>query len=202
MSGRNHDMIVKMTYPENEIEWISVIDDNWEETTRPDEYMLEPVGDVKFQMAQHAVEEMPDQDDDPDTMDIMVFDNNRMIMRGHEDEAEKYSRAVQYRINEADMTVEEIWSYGEERGEYSYTDIVSDADYLEESNNVLIDFGRAYNENGDAVSHIVEVDKETNEVVFEYHLTQTERSDRRQIYRAERLPLYPENYTSTSFLDE
>ena len=91
-----------------------------------------------------------------------------------------------------------VWASNSPLPEYTF----SDADYLEESNNVLIDFGRAYNENGDAVSHIVEVDKETNEVVFEYHLTQTERSDRRQIYRAERLPLYPENYTSTSFLDE
>lgn len=28
------------------------------------------------------------------------------------------TRNVQYRIDEANMTVEEIWSYGEERGEY------------------------------------------------------------------------------------
>jgi arylsulfate sulfotransferase len=201
VSGRNHDMVFKMSYPENEIEWISVIDENWEETTRPDEYTLEPIGNVKFQMAQHAVEEMPDQDENPDTMDIMLFDNNRMIMRGHEEELENYSRAVQYRINEADMKIEEIWSYGEERGEYSYTDIVSDADYLEESNNVLINFGRAYNENNDAVSHIVEVDKDTNEVVFEYQVTQTPRSDRRQICRAERLPLYSENYNYTPLLE-
>ena len=202
VSGRNHDMVIKMSYPEEEIEWISVIDDNWEETTRPpEEYMLEPIGDVKFHMAHHAVEEMPDQDGNEDTMDIMLFDNNRMIMRGHEEESEKYSRAVQYRINEVDMTIEEIWSYGEERGEASFTDIVSDADYLEETNNVLVDFGRAYDENDDAVSHIVEVDKDTNEVVFEYHVTQTQRSDRRQIYRADRLPLYTEDYEYNSILE-
>lgn len=202
ISGRNHDIIIKMTYPENEIEWILTADNGWEETTRPDEYMLEPVGDVKFQMAQHAVEEMPDQDGNPDTMDIMLFDNNRFIMRGHEEVAHDYSRAVQYRINEVDMTVEEIWSYGEERGEASYSDIVSDADFLEESNTVLIDFGRTYNANDDAVSQIVEVDKETNEVVFEYHLTQTQRSDRRQIYRAERLPLYDPNYQYETILNK
>jgi len=201
VSGRNHDMVIKMTYPENEIEWISVADENWEETTRPDDYMLDPIGDVKFHMAHHAVEEMPDQDGNEDTMDIMLFDNNRYIMRGHEELGEQYSRAVQYRINEADMTIEEIWSFGEERGEYSYTDIVSDADYLEETNNVLIDFGRTYNENDDAVSQIVEVDKDTNEVLFEYHVTQTSRSDRRQVYRADRLPLYDENYEYTPILE-
>lgn len=201
VSVRNHDMVVKMTYPENEIEWISVADENWEETTRPDDYMLEPVGDVKFQMAQHAVEEMPDQDGNPETMDIMLFDNNRYIMRGHEEVAEDYSRAVQYRINEADMTVEEIWSYGEERGDFSFADIVSDADYLPETENVLVNFGRTYIDDGEPVSQIVEVDKDTNEVVFEYHLRQSEKSDRRQIYRADRLPLYDENYKYESILN-
>ena len=202
VSGRNHDMVIKMRYPENEIEWISVIDENWEETTRPpEEYMLEPVGDVKFHMAHHAVEEMPDQDGNEDTMDIMLFDNNRMIMRGHEEEGENYSRAVQYRINEVDMTIEEIWSYGEERGKASFTDIVSDADYLEETNNVLVNFGRAYDDYENPISHIVEVDKATNEVLFEYHVIQNDKSDRRQIYRADRLPLYDDNYEYSSILE-
>lgn len=201
VSGRNHDLVFKMTYPELEMEWIMTTDDNWEETTRPDDYLLEPIGEGKFQMAQHAVEEMPDQDGNPNTMDIMLFDNNRYIMRGDEDEAHNYSRAVQYRIDELNMTVEEIWSYGEERGEYSYSDIVSDADYLVESNNVLINFGRAYNEDDMPVSQIVEVDKATNEVLFEYHVTQTDDSDRRQVYRADRLPLYAENYRFTGIID-
>lgn len=201
VSIRNHDMILKMTYPENEFEWISVADENWEETTRPDDYMLEPIGDVKFQMAQHAVEEMPDQDGNPDTIDIMLFDNNRYIMRGHEEVAEDYSRAVQYRINEVEMTVEEIWSYGEERGEYSFADIVSDADYLEESNNVLVNFGRTYIDHSEPVSQIVEVDKETNEVIFEHHVLQNDQSDRRQIYRTDRLPLYSPNYEFKSILN-
>lgn len=34
-----------MTYPELEMEWIMTTDDNWEETTRPDDYLLEPVGE-------------------------------------------------------------------------------------------------------------------------------------------------------------
>lgn len=201
VSGRNHDMVIKMSYPENEIEWISAADENWPEGARPDDYLLEPVGDVKFQMAQHAVEKMPDQDGNEETMDIMLFDNNRYIMRGHEELEEQYSRAVQYRINEEDMTIEEIWSFGEERGEYSYTDIVSDADYHPETNNVLIDFGRTYNEDDEAASQIVEVDKDTNEVLFEYHVTQTSRSDRRQIYRADRLPLFDENFQYTPILE-
>ena len=202
VSGRNHDLVIKMSYPENEIEWISAADENWPEGDRPDDYLLAPEGDVKFHMAHHAVKEMPDQDGNDDTMDIILFDNNRFIMRGPEEEGEKYSRAVQYRINEADMTIEEIWSYGEERGEDSFSDIVSNANYYEETDNVLIDFGRTYNEDGAAVSEIVEVDKETNEVLFEYHVTQTDRSDRRQIYRADRQPLYNEDYEYQPILEK
>ena len=100
-----------------------------------------------------------------------------------------------------DWTVEEIWSFGEERGEYSFADIVSDADYLEESNNVLINFGRTYIDHSEPVSQIVEVDKETNEVLFEFHVLQTDQSDRRQIYRADRLPLYSPNYHFTSIIN-
>lgn len=39
-----------------------------------------------------------------------------------------------------------------------------------------INFGRAYNEDDMPVSQIVEVDKATNEVLFEYHVTQTDDS--------------------------
>lgn len=201
VSGRNHDLTFKMTYPENEFEWILTADENWENTTRPDDYLLEPIGEVKFPMAQHAVEEMPDQDGNPNTIDIMLFDNNRYMMRGHEEEAENYSRAAQYRIDEEAMTVEEIWSYGEERGKLSYTSIVSDADYFEETNNVLVTFGRAHNEEGIPVGYIVEVDKETNEVLFEYHVTLPTDSNRQQVYRSERLPMYPENYQFESILN-
>ena len=101
-----------------------------------------------------------------------------------------------------DWTVEEIWSFGKEPGEYSFANIVIDAVYLEESNNVLMNFGRTYIDHSEPVSQIVEVDKETNEILFEFHVMQTGQSDRRQIYRADRLPLYIPSYHFTSTIND
>lgn len=197
LSGRNQDMIIKMTYPELEIEWILTADENWPDGERPDEYLLEPIGEVKFPMGQHAVEEMPDQDDNPNTMDIMLFDNNRYITRGHEELDAQYSRAAQYRIDESERTVEEIWSFGEEYGPESYAHIVSDANFLPQENNVLINYGKVLDENEDPFTVIQEVTKEDDSDVF-FNLLIDEYDDeyshRHQIYRAERHMMYPDNF--------
>ncbi len=197
LSGRNQDMIMKMTYPELEVQWILTADENWPEGERPDQYLLEPVGDVKFPMGQHAVEELPDQDSNPETMDIMLFDNNRFITRGHKELEAQYSRAAQYRVNETDGTVEEIWSFGEGYGADMYAHIVSDANFLPEENNVLINYGKVMDENEDPFTVIQEVTKdEEQEVVFNLLIDKydDEYSHRHQIYRAERHALYPKNF--------
>jgi len=129
LSARQQDTIIKMTYPEGEIEWLFGYPDQWH--TDLEEYVLESIDDqLKYPAGQHAVMEMPDQDGNDSTLDIMLFDNNNILTRGDEEISEDYSRAVQYRVDQENLTVEEIWSYGEERGEELYTAIVSDADYL------------------------------------------------------------------------
>ena len=196
LSARNQDMTIKLTYPEAEIDWIlTPPEDHHEEI---EGYVLESIDeDLKYPAGQHAVEEMPDQDGNEETLDIMLFDNNRVFARGDEDLNEEYSRAVQYRINQEDYTVEEIWSYGEERGTELYSNIVSDADYLPESENVLSNFGRApHEESGGYHSVITEVTKtEDPEVVYELHYGPfaVDGIDAYvQMYRAERYPLYPQ----------
>jgi len=77
-----------------------------------------------------------------------------------------YSRAVEYKINKRDKTVEQVWQYGTERGEEFFSSIVSDVDYLEKSNTVLVTSG--YLTKGTSLSgKIVEVDYETGKEVFE-----------------------------------
>lgn len=144
LSARQQDVIIKLSYPKGEIEWLLSSPEDW--PAELEKYLLEPIGeDFKFQTGQHAVEEIPDQDGNEVTRDIMLFDNNRVFSRGDEDLSTQFSRAVQYRINEEEKNVEEIWSYGEERGEEFYSHIVSDADYLPESETVLIHSGRTQN---------------------------------------------------------
>jgi len=196
VSARNQDMVMKLSYPEMETEWVLAADENWPEETNIKDYLLEPVGEtMKFPTGQHAVEEMPDQDGNPDTMDIMLFDNNWSVTRGNENVSTDYSRSVQYRINETEGTVEEIWSYGEERGEDFFSKIVGDADLQPETDNVLMTSGRIEEEDvDDPESRIVEVTKEEEEVVFELVVSRfaDHHNNRSQIYRAERTSLYPE----------
>ena len=195
LSARNQDAVIKLSYPEGELEWLLSPSQDWPEELEG--HLLEAIGeDFKYQAGQHAVEQMPDQDGNEETIDIMIFDNNRVFTRGDEELSTEFSRAVQYRINEVNQTVEEIWSYGEERGTDFYSDIVSDADYLSESETVLINSGRVQDENSDEVySMIVEVTKtEEPEVVYEVHYGPfgvDGMSGYVQMYRAERLSLYP-----------
>ena len=194
LSLRNQDVILKLSYPEPEIEWLMEPTEGWHADVQ--EYVLEPVDEsIVFHTGPHAVEEMPDQDGNEDTIDMMLFDNNRVYTRGDLELSEQYSRGVQFRINEAEGTVEEIWSYGEERGTDFYSRIVGDADYLEESDTVLLASGHVLDEAANQRnSIIVEVTKtDEPEVVFEMWYGPFGANEYFQTYRAERIPLYPEN---------
>ncbi len=66
----------------------------------------------------------PDQDDNDETTDILYYDNNISVTRGDEETSEKYSEARQVRINDAEMTIEEVWTFGEALGKDYYTKII------------------------------------------------------------------------------
>lgn len=189
-----HQGVTKVSYPEEELIWILT---HPAELEGMEDKYLTPIGDnFTPPTNQHAVMIMPDQDNNPNTMDIMMFDNNvaRLDMPKLDTDKE-YSRMVQYRIDEVNMTVEEIWSYGEERGVEYYSSVLGDADFLSKGT-VLGTFGyrdytvtqsgRIFN-----TGTVMEVDKETNEVVFEIDV---KFSDKAGVYRSERLPLYPNSW--------
>ncbi|MEH0155180.1 aryl-sulfate sulfotransferase [Limibacter armeniacum] len=118
---------------------------------------------------------------------IMIFDNgdNRNFM-GREN---PYSRAVEFMIDEENMTVQQLWEYGKERGEATFSRLVSDVDFLSESDNVLFVPGwGAVNAAGEG-GKVVEVDYTTKEVVYEVEITSSESAF--AMHRAERLSLYP-----------
>ncbi|WP_106495892.1 aryl-sulfate sulfotransferase [Lentibacillus sp. Marseille-P4043] len=190
MSSRSQDLVMKLSYPEGEIKWILAAPEFWPDDY--EQYLLDPKSDeMKFPGGQHAVMTLPDQDDNDDTTDILLFDNNIVITRGNDDLSEDYSRAVQYRINEKDKTVEEVWSYGEDRGKELFSSIVGDADYLPETGNRLITSGYIEVEDG-MNSRVVEVsDQDPAEVIYEIVISGFESGSHRQAYRAERMPLYP-----------
>ena len=94
------------------------------------QYILTPVGEgFEYPYIQHAAEVLPDQDGNPDTLDLLLFDNGDF----RKEVKDCYSRMVQYRINEKEMTVEQVWEYGSDRTElFSYRH--GDADLLPNGN--------------------------------------------------------------------
>lgn len=130
---------------------------------------------------QHAPKLMPNGN-------LILFDNgdNRNYLGGN-----SYSRAVEYEIDEQQMTIKQVWSYGKTRGTDCYSRIVSDVDYLADKDNILFSpgFGLSNNSlpNG---GKIVEVDRSSKNVVFEAHINPVD-GVFLAFTRAERLSLYP-----------
>ncbi|MDZ5783541.1 aryl-sulfate sulfotransferase [Marinococcus luteus] len=198
ISGRHQDAVMSLTYPDMEINWILGAPEGW--SANMDEKVLKPEnGNLKYPGAQHAPMILPDQDNNPDTKDVLLFDNNRVITRGDESISKDFSQGIQYRINEEEGTVETVWNYGKERGKDFFSNVVGDADYLYETENRLLTSGYQETEDGYQAT-VVETAGTTDEVVYELELSGIEEGDGRVVYRAERMPLYPEawNYSSSS----
>ncbi len=154
LSPRNQDIVIKIEQYTNEIQWILGEPTNIPEELK--EYWLQPVGEVKFQTGQHSPERMSDLDNDTNTIDLMVFDNNFVHVRGNEGVSEQYSGASHFRIDEAKMTVEQIWHFGPQLGPDYHTEWHGDADYLQNTNNVLVTISAGGTEQPREITSILE----------------------------------------------
>ncbi|MBC1755615.1 aryl-sulfate sulfotransferase [Listeria seeligeri] len=195
ISSRSQDTVMKIDYNSTKIKWILSDKEGWPDSYK--KYLLTPTGDdFKYPAGQHAVEILSDQDDNSDTVDILLYDNNEVVTRGDEEESGKYSEAVQYRINEKTKKVEIVFSFGKELGEDYWTEIVGAARYMETTGNYLVNFG--HRKDGKE-SSIIEVNQ-AGEVAFEMNLTSF--PDSAWAYRAERFSLYPASYKYKMTEDE
>jgi arylsulfate sulfotransferase len=170
-------------------------------------YLLSPTGDnFEWQWCQHDPVILPDLDNNPDTIDILLLDNgqNKSFTKEKSVPAQNnYSRGVQYRINKKEKTVEQVWQYGKERGTDCYATFLGDADYLPETGNRIMAFGGQIRANGIAVDNIIdgvfgdlETDSrvvettEKGEVVYEVAALANEHTNSAETYQVERMPLY------------
>lgn len=178
VSGKNQGLI-KISW-NDELKWIMAPKKNWGKSGRNNDGLdtkpflltavnvenkaysnniqlgIESASDFDYPWGPHAPELLSNGN-------ILVFDNGSH--RNFKEE-NHYSRAVEYKINEDTKTVEQIWQYGKERGEPFYSAIVSDVDYLKNSNNVLVTSGFLTPDTTYSAK-IVEVNRETGEEVFE-----------------------------------
>lgn len=203
VSGRTQG-VVKLT-ENNEVVWIFAPHKEWDTSgdgTDLTQFLLQPLdsdnsritdpavlsgeqnhSDFEWSWYQHAPLKMPDGN-------IMLFDNgdNRNYTGN-----ERYSRAVEYEIDEEDMTIKQVWSYGKNRGEETYSQIVSDVDYYPDENHVFFSPG-AVNFVGTRYCKVVELDYNQQQIIFEATITPPAAAfGIITLHRTERMTIYPKS---------
>lgn len=118
----------------------------------------------------------------------MFFDNGYSRLFNFKD-AERYSRAVEYEIDEQAMTIRQVWEYGKERGKNCFSTQVSGVQYLEQTDNRLFCPGINNQLSNGYGGHIIEINPKTGEIVFEAEVQSTGSP---AFHRANRISLYPE----------
>ncbi len=185
--------IYKIDMKTGELKWILGDPTAWKHPWK--DKLLKPLGDFTYPYHQHGLEITPQGT-------LLLFDNggSRFIPPNKPmPEDQRYSMAVEYKVNEAAGTVEKLWSYGAQY-ETFVSPFISDADYLEETGHVLItDGGRIKGENGEDLTffggkywaRIFEVTKEQQSRKL-WEITIEDPEIGLSVYRAERLKsLYP-----------
>lgn len=135
VSSNHLSAVFKIDLGEGKIDWILGPPDGWEDEWQA--LRLQPVADMQWFWHQHAPELTPDGT-------LLIYDNGTHRAFPPDPKIappEAYSRAVEYRIDEANRTVEEIWSYGGPGEEWFFSGYVSEADRLPRTGNVLITNG-------------------------------------------------------------
>ena len=191
LSGRHQDAVINIDYDSGDLNWIIGDSTNWSEEYQ--KYFFTPVGDdFEWQWSQHAAMITPEGY-------VFIFDNGNNKSK-KEDEyvsaEDSYSRGVMYKIDTEEMTIEQVFEYGKERGSEFYSPYISDVDYLESEHYIIHSGGIVYvdgkNSNQPAgisgadrlVSDTVEY--KDGEVIFEIVLPTNN-------YRVEKMSLYSEN---------
>lgn len=195
LSGRHQDAVINISYQTGELNWIIGNSTNW--SSEYQKYFFTPVGDnFEWQWSQHAAMITPEGY-------VFLFDNGNNKSKNKDeyvDASNSYSRGVMYKIDTENMTIEQVFEYGKEKGSSFYSPYISDVDYLDKNHYIIHSGGIVYvdgkNSNQPAgfskgaklVSDTVEL--LNNEVIFEIILPTNN-------YRVEKMSLYSESENFT-----
>ena len=184
VSMRNQDAVIKFTRS-GQLKWILGPHENWGPEWK--HYLLTHVGTpFSWNYAQHRPVLTPNGT-------LLVYDDGNDRAEPFDtatSDANNYSRAVEYSIDETNMTVSQVWQFTGTNTDRLYTGTLGSVEWMPHTSNVLVDFGNITYENGAATPggevHIKEVTHETEqEVVFRLEIVSSKR--RRRLYRHQRL---------------
>jgi hypothetical protein len=203
VSMRNQNAVIKFSRASGQLKWILGPHDNWGPQWQP--YLLTPAGaPFAWQYGQHSPI-LTQQGT------LILYDDGNVRSSPFDPvnpeviDADNYSRAVEYRINEQTMEVSQVWEYGSTNaGEWLYTGYMGNAEPEAKTGNVLIDFSAVSYENGLPVNDgdgIMARFKEVThdpqpQVVFDLEITMFYKTNsafqNSIVYRVHRIPdLYP-----------
>ncbi|NLK67475.1 MAG: aryl-sulfate sulfotransferase [Campylobacteraceae bacterium] len=151
LSSRHQNAIIKIGR-NKEVTWILGASEGWKEEFQSK--LLQPIdaqgnkincnekgvcenSDFDFTWTQHTAFKI-DELSKGDIIYVSAFDNGDS--RGMTQPAlptMKYSRAVVYKIDQKNMTVEQVWEYGKERGFDWYSSVTSLTEYQADKNSVF-----------------------------------------------------------------
>ncbi len=191
LSGRHQDAVINIDYDTGELNWIIGDSTNWSDEYQ--KYFFTPVGDnFEWQWSQHAAMITPEGY-------VFILDNGNnksKIKEEYVDASDSYTRGVMYKIDTDEMTIEQVWEYGKERGSEFYSPYISDVDYLAKDHYIVHSGGIVYvdgknsnqpagfSKNAELLSDTVEL--LDDEVIFEIKLPTNN-------YRVEKMSLYYED---------
>ena len=188
LSGRHQDAVINIDYESGQLNWIIGDPTNWSEEYQ--KYFFTPVGDdFEWQWSQHAAMITPE-----GYVFILDNGNNKSKVKEEYVSAEdSYTRGVMYKIDTDEMTIEQVWEYGKERGSEFYSPYISDVDYIEKDHYIVHSGGIVYKDGkvqnqpaglggaDELVSDTVEL--LNDEVIFEIKLPTNN-------YRVEKMSVY------------
>ena len=195
-SSRNQSTVVKFDKDTEEIKWILAPHYDWNDNLK--KYLLKPLGEgFEWSYAQHT----------PvlnDRGNLLLFDNGNFRSYKLEDAVlahNNYSRGVEYKINEDEMTVEQVWQYGKERGSELYCSYLGAIRVLENGNKLICFGGITRDIFGNPIddmksdrmkNHINIIEISGDKKVFELKISDNDitKATGYKCYRAEKIKLY------------
>ncbi|MCI8831865.1 MAG: aryl-sulfate sulfotransferase [Lachnospiraceae bacterium] len=194
-SGRHMDSIVNIDFETGKLNWIIGDPEGWPQEW-VDRYFFKPIGNnFGWQYEQHACLITPDGD-------VMCFDNHHWGSKNKDNylmAKNNYSRAVRYRINTKDMTIEQVWEYGKDRGAEFFSPYICNVEYYNEGHYMVHSGGIAYNKEGliseslGAFEQFMDGTLKATTLEICDNKIMMELRTKGNYYRAEKMKLYAEN---------
>ena len=134
MSLPYQDAVIKISMETGELVWILGNHDNWQEPWT--EKLLTPVGEVGWSYKHHAISHT-------ENGTYLLYDNGVARSSPYDEKmplVDSYTRAVEYKVNEETMEVEQVWVYGPD-DEPFYARYLGDTDWLAQTDNILVTIG-------------------------------------------------------------